>query len=565
MKGKQTIVVIGGAQGGPIAAARAREFDEHARIILLEKAGHVSWVQAGLKAHLTGDIQGDLQELDTQRSSFFERRYRIEVRTHAEVVGLDNDARRVLVQTPDGPERVRYDAVIFAGGAKTSRPAHLDLGGPGVTGFKNLDDLNAIRGLIKAGAKRAVILGGGGYGVDAAGGLLAQGLDVTVVEAKSRILPGYSITAARAAARALTDAGATLYTGDPVERVERTSETGRTLTLKSGRSLEADLVVLATGLTPRSQLLKEAGASLHRDGTIRVDRHMQTTLARVYACGTAVSVPHAVTGGATWLAQDAIIDRTAQIAGRSAAVGPQGVREELSPVAGTELLDVGGHWFGRTGLSDAQARSALGDERVCVVTVHSWSSEIWLGGDVVTVRIVVDKRHHRVVGGEVWGKRGTGVPRRIDILAAAVLEGWSPSRVADLDVAYHPSTGPAYDPVNAAGTLAAMTIAGETTAMDPEVLTLKIAQGEPIQLVDVGKGDRGDADIWPGGTVHMPLEDLREHIGELDPERPAVLLSHTGRRAHIASRILAQRGFAEVYFLDGGALTWRLMRDGRSS
>lgn len=564
----RTIVVIGGALGGPVAAARARGYDEDARILLLERHTHVSWVQADLRYHLEGKVHR-LADLDKERASFFDRRHRIEVRTGCEAVGIDVDARRVLVRGVESGanERIPFDAVIFSGGARVTWP---DVDGlreraPGLTGFRNYDDLVGIRGALAGGAKKAVVLGCGHNGLDAACGLLAAGLEVEMLDRASRILPTLSLPASHAVARELRKQGVKLRLGDAVESVEVLSGSRRVLTLRSGAKVEADLVVVCTGMRPRTELLAEAGASLNPDGSVRVDAHMQTTLPRVFACGTAVSVPHAVTRAPVWNPNAALSTRTAQVAGRSAALFERGGKlESLSPVAGTEVMEVGDLRFARTGLSDGEARLAYGGDRVLVNTVHTWSSEAWIGepGEhrELTVRLVVDKAQDRIVGGEVWGS--VGVPRRADLLSAAVVEGWSPSRLATLDVAYTPAIGPALDPLNAAGSVAEQALAGEAWLIDAETLALKLARGEALTLLDVGKGDRGDRDLWPEGTVHIPLEELRDRLDELPRELPVAVLSHTGRRGHLAARILKQRGYENVQNLDGGAISWRLMVEG---
>lgn len=561
----RTIVVIGGALGGPVAAARARGYDEDARILLLERHPHVSWVQADLRYHLEGRVHR-LADLDQERASFFDRRHRIEVRTGCEAVGIDVDARRVLVRSVDGggSERIPFDAVIFSGGAQVVWPEVEGLRGraPGVTGFRNYDDLVGIRAALEGGAKRAVVLGCGHNGLDAACGLLAAGLEVEMLDRASRILPTLSLPASHAVARQLQAKGAKLRLGDAVESVEERPGGRRVLTLQSGAKVEADLVVVCTGMRPRTRLLAEAGASLNPDGSVRVDAHMQTTLPRVFACGTAVCVPHAVTRAPVWNPNAAISTRTAQVAGRSAALFERGGKlESLSPVAGTEVMEVGDMRFARTGLSDAEARLAYGGDRVLVNTVHTWSSEAWIGEPgahrEITVRLVVDRQQERIVGGEVWGSEG--VPRRTDILAAAVVEGWSPARLSTLDIAYTPAIGPALDPVNAAGSVAEQALAGEAWLIDAETLALKLARGEALTLLDVGKGDRGDKDLWPKGTLHVPLEDLRDRMEEIPKGQPVAVLSHTGRRGHLAARILRQRGYESVHNLDGGAISWRLM------
>jgi NADPH-dependent 2,4-dienoyl-CoA reductase/sulfur reductase-like enzyme/rhodanese-related sulfurtransferase len=565
----KNIVVIGGAQGGPAAAARARGFDEHARIVLIEKNEDVSWIRADLRYHLEGRVS-NLEELDRERQSFFNKRHRIEVRNGCEAVGIDVDARRVLVKTKDGTERVPFDSAIFAGGASEYWPDIEGLRGPalGVAGFRGLKDLERVKKAIEAGAKTAVVLGAGHNGIDAAQGLLAAGLDVQIVERQNRILPTLSLLAARYAARLLTRRGLRLRLGEEVERADERAGGGRVLHLKSGETLEADLVVVAIGVEPRTKLLAEAGAAVNPDGSVRVDSHMATTLPNVYACGTAVSVHHSVTGRHKWVPTASITSRTAQIAGRSAAVGRDEEKESLPPIAGTEVVEVGEYRFARTGLSDSEARSALGHDHIRTTTVHSWANESWLGtpeesDNELSVRLVVDTERDVVVGGEAWGARG--VPRRIDLIAAAVLERWSPARLASIDVAYTPAIGPALDPLHAVGTVAALASKGEAWLLDPERFAFALGTGEPMTLLDVGRGDRGDMQLWPEGTVHIPLEDLRERSDELPKDRRIVALSHTGRRGHLAARMLRQRGFEDVVNLDGGAKSWSLIVDEQPS
>ncbi|MFZ9888438.1 MAG: NAD(P)/FAD-dependent oxidoreductase, partial [Myxococcota bacterium] len=270
----RNIVVIGGALGGPVAAARARGFDETARITLLERLPSVSWVQADLRYHLEGKVQR-LDELDQERENFFERRHRIEVRTSVEALSLDVDARRVLVRDVESgsTERLPFDAVIFSGGAQVTWPniPGLDGRAEGCTGFRNWNDLQGIRDAMAAGAKRAVVLGCGHNGLDAAEGLLAAGFDVTVVERGGRILPTLSVPASLAAAHALRARGVNLRLREAVTSVEVLPQGRRVLTLASGGKLEADLVVVCTGMAPRTRLLAEAGASLNPDGSVRTD------------------------------------------------------------------------------------------------------------------------------------------------------------------------------------------------------------------------------------------------------------------------------------------------------
>lgn len=578
-----TIVVIGGAGGGPVAAARARELDEHARIVLIEKKPRPSWVQAGLRQLLSpvADKARRVADLEQERESFFDQRHRIEVRTSTEAVRIDPESHRIVLRasSPAGGtgaslsssgsmEAIRYDAAIFSGGAEIVRPDVDGLAGERVVGFRTPDDLDAIKRALGEGAQTALVLGAGPFGIDAACALRGAGLAVHIVERADRVLPSLSLLGARAAAREIALAGIALHVRDEVESATpRAPPRGKgfRIALKSGAQFDVDLVVLATGLRPSTGLLSDAGASLNADGSVRTTPDMQTTLPGVFACGTAVSVVHAVTRAPLWVPQAAVAARSARIAGRNAALfarraaapdGTSAAQETMPPLAGSALYLVGEQRFARTGLSETEARTVLGDERVVVITIHGYAGEPWVGGDAICVRLVVDRQKNAVVGGELWGREG--VPRRIDLLGAAVEGGWSPMRLADLDMAYAPTLGPAMDPLQQAGLFAALTLSGEARPISAEALALRVLKGG-VQIIDVSR--EGQRASWPAGTLGIPLESLRDRLGEVARDRPVVLVSQTGQRAWQAFRILRQRGVSDVQHLDGGWMSFALTLD----
>ena len=227
--------------------------------------------------------------------------------------------------------------------------------------FSNLDHLRELRQLIDEGAKKAVVLGCGPYGVEALAGLQGANLDVEIVEKASRILPQFSLPAAHAAARMVRESGARLHLGVEVERAELIGESGRRLYLSNGETIEADIVVVCIGMKPQSQLLSEAGASIHATGAVRVDASMETTLPRVFACGTAVLVPHAVTRGLWWFSQVPSQKELLRL-----LVMRQWLAMEKEEIVGGGNCRVtgGDYWIGRTGLTDETARRHLGEDRI---------------------------------------------------------------------------------------------------------------------------------------------------------------------------------------------------------
>ncbi len=551
----RTIVVIGGAHGGPVAAARARQFNETARIILVEKSSHVTWVQADLRYYLESDLTL-LEKSLSEKEHYFARHFNIDVRVNTKAVALDMDAKFVLLERQDGVERVSFDEVIFAAGSYSKSINVKTLEGSAVSHFRNLADILKIKAAIHQGAKKAVVLGCGFYGIEAAQGLKAAGLSVDIVEKAPRILPRFSLSSAQAIVHKLQEQGIRIHLTDYLVHAHAKKPNGFDLHLASEKVLDADIVIVTVGCLPRSKLLQDAGAALQKDGSVRVDEQMLTTLPSVYACGSAISVLQAATHERVWIPGPSVVERTAQIAGHNAATIKLATPEIFKPVTSTQMICVNDFWFARTGLTLPEARKHFGEAAVFTSTVHSRAAEAWIKGGDIMVSLIVDRISQRIIGGEVWGK--TGVSRRIDMISVAVMEKWSPDKLIDLDMAYAPLLGPAFDPLKEAATLANLSLLEKTKTMPGETLALWIAEQRLFTLIDVSKRQTENSK-WPSHVRYMSLENLREQIHVIEKNQPIIVSSRSGRRAFLAHRVLLQLGYPEVYHLDGGELSWSLM------
>src|SRR5687767_2958884 len=275
----RTIVVVGGALSGPTAAARAREIDEAARIILLERGDAVSYAVGGLAARVSGEVSSQ-RALDREDSQFFNDVYRVDARTGVLVQRID-PGRHVV--TVDGHD-VSYDSLIYAAGAESIAPDVAGLeGAANVFRFRTLKDLQGITARLKRGARRVTVLGGGYFGIEAADAFLRRGCRVTVVERETRILAHHSPAMSRVAAAALERAGASIVTGAAAAFVARTGPAITALTLTNGGTIKTDLLIVAIGVRPRTSLLREAGARLLADGTVPIDARAATSLPDVFA------------------------------------------------------------------------------------------------------------------------------------------------------------------------------------------------------------------------------------------------------------------------------------------
>jgi len=523
------IVVIGGAFSGPAAAARARETDERAEILLLERAAEVSYAIGGLAHALGGEVES-LAKLDREKARFFRDTYNVEVRTGVEVVGID--AARHVVDASG--KNVSYDRLVVATGARSVVPPVRGLSGArNVFRFRRLSDLRGILRLLERGAKRVAILGGGYFGVEAADGFLRRRpkLRVTLVERGERILRDFSPRASLRAQESLAAAGARVLAKRNLISVSG-GKIARELQFDDGTTLPADLVVVAAGVEPRTDLLRRAGAKTRADGSLWIDSRCATSLPDIYACGVAVGVEHAVTGKTFWTAQAAVADRTAQVAGANAAGGD----EKLGGMLGTAIVRAAGIVLARTGWTDGS------EPEVAVARIHAPSHDPFLpDASEMSVEIHFDRRQGRLLGAEVVG--GPGTDKRIDVLAAAILGKLGVSDLARIDLAYQAPFAVARDAVNVAGTVASAARSGKARAYSAS----ELSGAENLVVVDVD-GKRGR------GTPAIPLEELRgrlEELRRLAGKGPVVFRCGTGRRGYLAARIAAESGIACGY-LSGG-------------
>jgi NADPH-dependent 2,4-dienoyl-CoA reductase/sulfur reductase-like enzyme len=521
---QRTIVVVGGALAGPTAAARAREIDDHAKIVLVERNVRVSYAVGALAYHLSGEVS-QIDALDREDRGFFEAFYRVEVRKETEAVAIDPKARTVTLRHAGTDAAMSYDALIYAPGAETIRPA--GIAGDNVRPLRTVGDLEAISAALHGGARKFLIIGGGSFGLEAADGLIRGGADVTLIERGDSLLPRFGTHVSAAIKNALKGRvrlGVTAVSAD--------SSNGRVtrVTLSDGSTIDTDWVVLATGVKPRTSLLEAAGAKLHDDGSAVIDDRTRTSADGIFACGSCVSVESAITGKPVWWPQAAIADKTAQVAGANAA----GQDERLFAFTGSMLVRVLDLSVGRTGLSFDEARSSFKD--VGRTLVHARSNDPFFPGAVpIALELVWDRSDGRVLGVEASG--GAGVDKRIDAAATAIASRVTIEQLARLDLGYSPPYATARDPLNVAATAAASERAGlgrTTSALSGVVLDVR-TDGTPLP-----------------GSIRIPITELRDRLGELDKNASIVVCSGSGRHGWLAVRILTQHGFKDVQNLAGG-------------
>ncbi|AQP46827.1 pyridine nucleotide-disulfide oxidoreductase [Tessaracoccus aquimaris] len=539
------LVVVGGVAGGMSAAARARRLDESAEIIVLERGEHVSFANCGLPYHVGGEIV-DADKLLVQTPASLKAALNLDVRTGHDVTAIDTGRRVVKARTADGEQEIGYDALVLSPGAKAIRPDIEGLDSPRVTTLRTVDDAVSMKSSVDDGARRAVVLGAGFIGLEAAEALAIRGLETTVVELAPHVLPPLEAELAYLVTQELRAMGITVRDGVAATAIERGADED-VVVLGDGTRIPADLIVLSVGVRPDTAPFEAAGIECER-GAIVVDEHGRTSAPGVWAVGDAVVSTDAVTG----IRRPVPLAGPANRAGRLVAddiVRPGSARPIPTPV-GTAIVRVGSLTAAMTGAN----RVALDSAGIGYRTLHLHPNQhagYFPGASQVRLVLHIAAGDGRLLGAQAVGL--DGVDKRIDVLATAIRAGMTAPELIDLDLAYSPPYGQAKDGVNLAGMVAANVL--------DDTLRLWYAEdlddvGAEALILDARSVQEYETGHIPGSLniAHTELRDRLDEVREAAAGRPVRVLCASGVRSAIAHRVLTQSGFDSAS-LSGGILT----------
>lgn len=299
------IVIVGGVAGGASAAARARRLDEGASIVLFERGNEASFANCGLPYYIGGEI-ADRSRLLVAGDRQLKHWLNLDVRTQSEVTAIDREAREVDVRELDTGRCYRepYDYLILSTGAAPIRPGPLlkEVGAdhPRVLSLRNMTDVDRIKTIVDEGVQTVVVIGGGFIGLEVAEQLVHRGVQTSLVELLPQVMPPFDAEMVQPLHDQLVSHGVDLHLEDGVASLAPSGE-GVTVRLNSDRELSADLVLMAIGVRPESDLAEAAGLELTQRGAIRVDGGQQTSDPSIFAVGDAVEVTEPIFGGAAFV------------------------------------------------------------------------------------------------------------------------------------------------------------------------------------------------------------------------------------------------------------------------
>ncbi len=551
------LVVVGGVAAGASVAARARRLDEHAEIIVFERGHHVSFANCGLPYHV-GEVIADRSRLMLQTPQSLRESLDIDVRIASEVTAIDRKARTVTITEVDtGREYVEsYDKLALCPGADAFRPPLPGIDHPAVEVLRRIGDMDRIKARIdealaahKAGTRgrvRAVVVGAGYIGLEMAENLHHRGVQVDVVELANQILPPVDHEISVPVEQHLRSRGIALHLATAAAAFVGREDGGVTIELTDNSSIDADLVLLAAGVRPSTQLAIAAGLKLGEHGGIAVDTHMRTSDPRIWAAGDAVETPHTVLPGSYLNPLAGPANREARVAAENIC----GRTTEYISTQGTSIVKVFEMVAGGTGATEREL-IALGVPHRAVHVHPSGHAGYYPGTAMMHLKVLFSPDDGRILGAQACGF--DGIDKRLDVLAVAIRAGLTVYDLEHQELAYAPPFGSAKDPVNMAGFVASNVLRGD--------LKLWYAQDYPeavagARIIDVRTAE--EFGVWHlPGAENVPLATFRETCESWDKKGPLRVYCAVGFRSYLAYRILVQRGFTDVSTLSGGSTTFR--------
>ena len=528
------VVIIGGGACGASTAARLRRLDENAEIIVLEKTGETSIANCGLPYYIS-DVINEREKILVSSPQKFKDIFNIDVRLFSEVVSINPELH--LVKLASG-EEISYDKLILAQGASPFVPDFEGMPKDKIFTLRTLYDADKIKDYIKSNnSQKAVVIGGGFIGIEMAENLVEMGINTTLIEMQTQVLAPVDWEIAAFAQNEMRDRGVELILGDGVQRFD-----GNKIILSSSREVEFDMVIMAIGVRAETNLAKSAGLEVRRG--IVVNEKMQTSNPDIYAGGDGVEVVDFVSG------TDALIPLAgpANRQGRIIADNICGIDSNYKKSQATSVLKVFDLTVASVGNNEKQLKQR--NENYWKTFVFSRDHAGYYPNSSQICYKLLFNNQGKILGAQAAGL--DGVEKRIDVISSVMRSGGTVQELLDSELCYAPPYSSAKDGVNILGMNADNILKG----------FVKPAYFEDLEdgyLIDVRPQEIFEVSTIEG-AVNIPVNELRERISEVPQDKKVILFCNTGYNSYVASRILIQNGFNNVYSLTGGITLYKELK-----
>jgi NADPH-dependent 2,4-dienoyl-CoA reductase/sulfur reductase-like enzyme/rhodanese-related sulfurtransferase len=541
-------IIVGAVAGGASTAARLRRMDEHAEIIVFEKGEYISYANCGLPYYI-GDVIKDRNKLFVQTASAFNKRFNIDVRVMTEVIAINPDKKTITAKnrTTGDVYEESYDKLALSPGAEPIRPPLPGIANEGIFTLRNVNDTDFIKAYVQQKTiKKAVVIGGGFIGLEMAENFHGLGLHVTIIEMGNQILGPVDFPIAAIVQQHIRSKGVELRLNSAVTSFSKEDGQLR-VRLKSGDTLDADIVILSIGVRPDTRLASAAGLKLGAAKGIWVNEYLQTSDPDIYAVGDAIEFENPITHQSmiTYLAGPA--NKQGRICADNIVLG--NVRKYHGAI-NTAIVKVFDMTVATAGT--ASKRLTAANIKHIVSTTHYGShAGYYPGAQQMSIQIAFSPDNGRLLSAQIAGF--DGVDKRIDVLSFIIKRKSNINEMAEFEHAYAPPYSSAKDPINMAGFVAENILLERLQVFYWNEMD-KIKEDD--LLIDVRREDEYEAGKI-NKAINIPVDEIRNRLIEIPKDKHIYIYCEAGLRGYLAQRILKQNGYNNVSNLSGGYYLWK--------
>ncbi|TFG23460.1 MAG: pyridine nucleotide-disulfide oxidoreductase [Promethearchaeota archaeon] len=548
----EKVLIIGGVAGGASAAARLRRLNENIEITVLEKGAYVSFANCGLPYYV-GHVIKEREQLELMTPEKFLDRFKINIKINHEAISIDKQKKIVVVRDLETGKilNMEYDYLILSPGASPIIPPFKGIEEVPTFTLRTIPDSVAIKKYVEENkVKHATIIGGGYIGLEMAENLKERGIRVKIIEMLDQVLSPLDKEMAQFVHQELILNGVCLQLGDPVDSFTCDENNCNYVIPKSGRQIKTDMIILSIGVKPESKLATEAGLEIGPKGHIIVNEHMQTSDPFIYAVGDVVQVKQFQTQNPTAIP----LAGPANKQGRIAADNIAGRPSKYNGVLGASVLKVFDLTIAFTGLNERQVKDLNYNYEKIYVHPNNHAG-YYPGAIPISMKLIFEVPTGKILGAQAVG--GPGTEKRIDVISTVIKYGGKVFDLEELELAYAPPYGSAKDPVNMAGFVASNVLKGDMPIWQWDDLE-EIKKNNSF-ILDVRTPDEFEIGTIEGAYNIDDIE-LRNRLEEIPKDKSIYIFCEVGFRGYLATRLLLQNGYNNVYNLTGGHRTFEIAR-----
>ena len=467
--GRRRILVIGGVAAGASAASKAKRIDPDADVKIIQEESVISYGACGIP-YLVEGIVNNIEELIARPPELFKSKYGIDVVLNTHAYKIDRFKKQVSSINMQNHDKTifDYDCLIVATGARAIVPKINGINQEGVFFIRNYADGMRINdSKISNDVNSCVIIGAGLVGLEMAEGLMKRGrlreravgrarenrgtisssnssMDIVLVEMADQVLPNIlDKDMAKIVQRELENNGVNIILGERVEEIQGRDGKAHGIKTNTERKIDSDLIVVGTGVTPNSEIARDAGVVIGHSNAIKVDEYMRTNIPDIFASGDCATARNYITNKDMYLPLGTTANKQGRIAGENAAGG----NARFRGIAGSAITKVFDLFVGKTGLSSEEALRN-GFHPIEDVIEDITRASYYPGNKPIWIKVIADRKSGRVLGSQIVG--GEGVKERIDLISLALLLKADITDLASYDACYVPPASPVWEPVNIA-------------------------------------------------------------------------------------------------------------------